>query len=878
MRTIDYLLTSLLTASIAINAYAQGGIPGIGNTSTGANFLGFSSGAPQPLNIRNDFNNQIRFFTATPTSERVRIFQNALSPSCPTGGGMAINVRPFNPVGVPGSYLHIGSNIATGGGITLGSVGVVGWRNWMQLGTFMYDATDNMYVGLKNEAAPGQGDRYDAVINWGDNISSLNIFPTPGPDYMRFIFTGTYNQVGGNQTPQTTAPNRDGLEIMRMAPVGYVGIGNYYNNPMFTFKDPARRLEILSDKTVAGINGNPQFRLTHTQQNPNLQATTGLFTDFQTTNNGDLAITTFNNTNANTGTQILKERFVGINTNLPGNTIEINSQYLAFNTPNAQTAAPGFAAPTGWAGLRFTDLSSTSIPQLNPGFGVLSVDAAGDVIYVPGGNVNANNGLTFSQNNVQLGATCGSASVALGALINNREVQLNGNNFIFSELNKGPGRVGIGSMPVPCFPGNLLEISKNTAASSPISGLRLTDLANATPLPPFNNQVLSVNPTNGDVILTNVQAAGGFGGICPAPVASGLTSDWEIPLNNWSYIFGGQGGNKNNVGIGTNCSPTAKLEVLQSSGNIASTAMYVESTDPAGGFLNPVVGIKSFMNNPLSCIKIAGWFDAGASSPTCNNFGLFVPQNGGNVAIGYSVPNLNLAGSLLNVNGNINAAGTIYPSDQSLKNTINNINNTALQKIKSLRPVTYYWNTALDSGMAGMHAGFIAQEVDTVIPHIVKTSSTGLKSLAYTEIIPYLVKAMQEQQRHIEVQDSLIQVLTQNIQSCCSNTSVRSTGVSGNNINQLNIELSDKDVIVLNQNVPNPFAEQTTITYNVPDQYGFAQIIFKTNDGKIIKAVDITKKGKGLLNVFANDLSHGLYMYTLIVDGKVIDTKKMVKE
>ncbi|MGZ3901446.1 MAG: T9SS type A sorting domain-containing protein [Bacteroidia bacterium] len=82
----------------------------------------------------------------------------------------------------------------------------------------------------------------------------------------------------------------------------------------------------------------------------------------------------------------------------------------------------------------------------------------------------------------------------------------------------------------------------------------------------------------------------------------------------------------------------------------------------------------------------------------------------------------------------------------------------------------------------------------------------------------------------------------------------------------------------MSQNVPNPYAEQTTITYNVPPQYGFAQIIFKTVDGKIIKAVDITKKGKGQLNVFASDLSQGLYMYTLIVDGKVIDTKKMVKE
>lgn len=39
----------------------------------------------------------------------------------------------------------------------------------------------------------------------------------------------------------------------------------------------------------------------------------------------------------------------------------------------------------------------------------------------------------------------------------------------------------------------------------------------------------------------------------------------------------------------------------------------------------------------------------------------------------------------------------------------------------------------------------------------------------------------------------------------------------------------------------------------------------------------ITKKGRGQLNVFASDLSSGMYTYSLVVDGKTIDTKKMVK-
>jgi hypothetical protein len=84
--------------------------------------------------------------------------------------------------------------------------------------------------------------------------------------------------------------------------------------------------------------------------------------------------------------------------------------------------------------------------------------------------------------------------------------------------------------------------------------------------------------------------------------------------------------------------------------------------------------------------------------------------------------------------------------------------------------------------------------------------------------------------------------------------------------------------VVLDQNVPNPFAESTVIGYNLPSDFTKAQIIFTNSEGHVIKAVDITEKGKGSLNVFANDLTHGVYTYSLIVDGQNLETKKMIKE
>jgi hypothetical protein len=112
------------------------------------------------------------------------------------------------------------------------------------------------------------------------------------------------------------------------------------------------------------------------------------------------------------------------------------------------------------------------------------------------------------------------------------------------------------------------------------------------------------------------------------------------------------------------------------------------------------------------------------------------------------------------------------------------------------------------------------------------------------------------------------------INGCCSSN----LRTQDPNVNQTDVTLSNSESIVLNQNVPNPFAEQTTITYNLPESVKKAQLLFYDASGKLIKAVDLDGRGKGQVNVFANDLSSGIYSYALIVDGQIADTKRMVKQ
>jgi hypothetical protein len=190
----------------------------------------------------------------------------------------------------------------------------------------------------------------------------------------------------------------------------------------------------------------------------------------------------------------------------------------------------------------------------------------------------------------------------------------------------------------------------------------------------------------------------------------------------------------------------------------------------------------------------------------------------------------------------------------------------------------------------GSQYGFIAQEVEQELPHLVRNLDNGKKGLNYDAIIPILTKAVQEQQSLITHRDSMLLAmhtrlseLENRLNNCapCNNgnntrTISPSTQIESETITTKEIKLSNH-AIVLMQNSPNPFKEKTTISYTIPEKSGYAQIIFNDNLGRIIKTVDIETTGKGELIVYAEDLSNGTYTYSLVIDGKTIDTKKMLK-
>lgn len=85
-------------------------------------------------------------------------------------------------------------------------------------------------------------------------------------------------------------------------------------------------------------------------------------------------------------------------------------------------------------------------------------------------------------------------------------------------------------------------------------------------------------------------------------------------------------------------------------------------------------------------------------------------------------------------------------SDEKLKTNILTIDG-GLDKIMQLRGVTYNWKANPDTAAV---SGFIAQEVEKVLPGLVSQLPDGTRSLNKDGIIPYLVGAIQDQQNQID--------------------------------------------------------------------------------------------------------------------------------
>ncbi|WP_026259885.1 tail fiber domain-containing protein [Segetibacter koreensis] len=234
--------------------------------------------------------------------------------------------------------------------------------------------------------------------------------------------------------------------------------------------------------------------------------------------------------------------------------------------------------------------------------------------------------------------------------------------------------------------------------------------------------------------------------------------------------------------------------------------------------------------------------------------------------------------------GNVFTTGSYLPSDRALKQDITDLT-SAMDIISQLHPKSYNFrqdgNYKLMNLPLGKHYGLITEDLEQILPSLVKqtkfdtrmalpsvkqepgvtktsapaqaSETIEFKALNYTELIPIMIKAMQEQEAKIEALTQLVNKL----QNANPEATVKLSGIS------------------LGQNVPNPLnGSSTRINYNIPTGITTAELVFSNAAGQKIKQIQLNNSG--LVDIDTSSLSAGTYFYTLYINGKSYDTKKMV--
>ncbi|MEM6685865.1 MAG: tail fiber domain-containing protein [Bacteroidota bacterium] len=298
------------------------------------------------------------------------------------------------------------------------------------------------------------------------------------------------------------------------------------------------------------------------------------------------------------------------------------------------------------------------------------------------------------------------------------------------------------------------------------------------------------------------------------------------------------------------------IDITQTGNTFASTGIYIRMDNASAVYS----GIDAFVNQQSSTSSFGSTYGvrgAISSSTTINNFGAGIygssPTTNSNWFAGY-------------FDGNVTVNGIFISSDKKLKEEITNEENI-LEKVEQLDAVTYKFkeNDQLNLPQ-GLQHGFIAQNIEEVFPELVTTIRKPIFDSENTIVDEYEYKAV----NYI----GLISILTSSIQELNEKVRVleEEKRNGGNSIEGVTDDT--KEVFSMEQNIPNPFNSVATIRYTLPSNTKANITIFDMT-GKYIKEYDLSNT-KGELVINSGDIGKGMFLYSLISNGEIIITKKML--
>jgi hypothetical protein len=222
--------------------------------------------------------------------------------------------------------------------------------------------------------------------------------------------------------------------------------------------------------------------------------------------------------------------------------------------------------------------------------------------------------------------------------------------------------------------------------------------------------------------------------------------------------------------------------------------------------------------------------------------------------------------------GEVCSTGGYLPSDSKLKNSINQ-EASALEKLLLLNPVSYSYSKVEGMNLPQtLQHGFISQELAEVFPELTKdvikpvldengkiTSEVSFKAINYVGLISVLTAAVQE------LNTELTQV-RQDLDEYKANDAVRGQIIQNTPaVNGYSIE----------QNVPNPFSDRTSIKFQLAPGVESATLSIFNLNGAFVRDYQLIGNS-GEVEILASEIGKGMYIYSLNQNGQEIISKRMI--
>ena len=362
--------------------------------------------------------------------------------------------------------------------------------------------------------------------------------------------------------------------------------------------------------------------------------------------------------------------------------------------------------------------------------------------------------------------------------------------------------------------------------------------------------------------------------------SSSNTSYSSLLVGNYPYV-----NNMSNVGI------AGTTIAMENKNNIGVLGSISTNSTISGDRNYGVLGIVDHMNYThgrnygLSGMigQLGNHYGGAGVYGTCFTYYYYNPANIQGAYAGYFDGNVKVSGSITSNN-------VFLPADSRLSENVVSLNErgsetSTLDNLVGMNVIEYNMKSRISDEIAKgaeddktgevreayeylkkdemkmcarRHFGIDAKELQKIYPDLVLEGQDGYLAVNYVELVPLLIRSIQELSTKVTELESAGMNKTRAFDN--PDEDIAAPSPTGN---------------ILYQNTPNPFTERTEIRFSLADDAREAYIYIFDMTGKMLRQIHVDNTMQSI-TINAYEFTAGIYLYSLVVGGQEVDTKRMI--